>query len=164
MKEQIIRGRPLYLYKGRQYLDMPPGCVIKRIEYEDNSNKCLVYCKKPAIIVELLCLCIIIGCVIVNILYLHHAEYNVYYNSLTIHYDDKLYLNLHNDENNLSSVTVDLVGGNEVINSFVLNPGDTLVSIPMPSKDVLTEYELVITYNSILVPIARTVTVTVLKK
>ena len=126
---KIIKGTPIYLYKGTQYLEKPEKCNTKRMLYDENENITYIKCVKQNYVYELLCCIIILGCVIFNNFIYEKPVIDFKYNSIVQYYDDKLFLNLTNPDTNEIPITVELVDNNDVVNKFTLNPGFSIVSV-----------------------------------
>lgn len=127
--KKVIRGKPEYIYKKSIYLDMPPKTVIKRVVYDSKTNTSTVYCKRPSILWECLCAVIILLCVCVNQLYLHHITNRIRYNSTSYYYDGGLYINVCNDEKNTFDLDVYLCDGDTVVYSDTISPGQYIVRV-----------------------------------
>lgn len=159
MKDRkLVRGKPIYLYRNSQYLEMPDKCVIKRVVYDESSNRSFVYCKKSSKVLEVLCTIIIVSCVVLNLGWLHGLSYRVHYNSLAVYYNGELFVNVLNDGSNMSDLHVSILSGEETVYDDVIKPGEYLVSVPVstPSKS----YTLVLEYRTMLGITPKSVTIT----
>lgn len=144
---KVIRGKPIYVYKGTQYFEMPEKTVVKRVDYDAESNRSIVYCKKERFIIETLSLMVVVACVIINRVYIHHTEYTIRFNSTSYYYNEKLYLNLYNDEENPFSITVTVISDDEEIYTGDLSPGEYLISIPC--SGYISKCTLIVSYETL---------------
>lgn len=156
---KVIRGKPLYLYKNSQYLEMPEGCIVKKVEYDEATNKSVVYCGRPSKLLEIICSLVIILCILLNVLYLHSLSYTVRYSSLATYYDNQLFLNVYNDKGNSGSVDVTLRDGDIVLYECTLNPDEYLISVPL--ENVELHYTLDIEYHTLIKTISESVPISV---
>lgn len=147
IKTKVIKGRPNYVYRGGNYLEQPEKTLIKRMVYDEESNVTNVYCKKPGHKLEILCGVIIALCVYANIVDIHKMEVKLYYNSIATYYNDALFVNLSNDKNNIFNVRYALCDNDTEIVSGVLEPGDTVISIPV--KNIKDFYTLKLQHGTI---------------
>ena len=160
--DKVIRGRPEYYYRGSRYLEMPDNTIVKRVVYNEKDNVSRVYCGKRSKIIEVACALIIVGCIGVNRLYLHHLDYNIHYTSLCYYYSGSLYLNIVNDSGNTSDLTVNIMDGEEVLYSGVLEPGESLISIPI--DNVKSSYTVIFSVKTFITTRTEEVTVRVVSK
>lgn len=138
-KTKVIRGNPIYVYRGTNYIEKPSRTVIRSMMYDDSRNVTYVHCRKPGKKIEFICTLLLIACVVFNVLYLHRTEVTVRYNSIVTYYNDELYLNLVNDNTSPVEVNFMLLDDGSVVASGILSPGDTLISVPVQSiKDTYT--------------------------
>ena len=142
-KNTIIKGRPVYLYKKAQYIDKPAGTFIKRIKYDEESNRSYVYCGKRSVIVEVLCSIVIIACVVANLFFTKSYHALIRYNSVAYYYDDKLYINMLNESENRYDITATFYDAGEVVTSFVLSPGQYMTAIGI--EDPKSSYTVEVT-------------------
>lgn len=162
-KDTVIRGRPCYVYRGRDYLCIPDGCIIRKVVYNAEDNTSTVYCGKPPVKIEVLSVIIMIVCILLNRLYFHEVNFSFKYNSIVNYYNGYLYLNLLNEEVSSNEVDVVLTDSNsDVILSVTLQPGESLIRIPLDS--VQPTYHMSITYNTWFKELEDCVTVTVIMR
>ncbi len=138
-KIKVMRGHPVYVYKGTNYIDKPDKVVISKMLFDEENNITYVYCSKPRKLVEIACSIIMILCVCLNVFGIHRSEVIVRYNSVSTYYNDLLYLNLVNDESSVVPIRYDLLDGEVVVCSGVIKPGDIVISTPVGNiKDTYT--------------------------
>lgn len=142
---KVVRGKPLYIYRGSQYLEMPDKCVVKWVDYDEKTGKSLVYCRKPSKAIELICSLVMITCVLANVLFIKNMVLGVRYNSLSVYYDGALFVNVLNDEDNKATLEVQLLDGSSLIYECELEPGEYLISVPI--ENVSDSYILVLSYS-----------------
>lgn len=157
--KKIIRGKPIYLYKHSQYLEMPEKCIIKKVVYDESTNKSTVYCGKPSIALEVVLSLIIVLCVFVNVAYLHDLKYVVKYSSLATYYNGELFVNVYNDDSNTGIIDVSIQCDGVTVHECTLNPGEYLISVPVEA--VNSEYSMVISYHTFTKTISEEVPITV---
>ena len=144
---KVIRGKPSYYYRGMRYLEMPEKTVIKKVVYNEDENKSYVYCKKPSSFLEVFCILIVVACVLVNRLYLHHQSNEIRYNSVSYYYDGYLYLNIYNEDGNRMSVNVSVLDEDVLIYEKELNPGEYLIRIPV--EEIKQSYSIEFGYDTL---------------
>lgn len=146
IKTKVIKGRPNYVYRGGNYLEQPDKTLIKRMVYDEESNVTNVYCRRPGHKLEILCSIVVLLCVYINIAYVHKMEVKLYYNSIATYYDGALFINLSNDDSNIFNVRYALCYDDTEIVSGMLEPGDTVISIPV--KDIKESYTLKLQHST----------------
>lgn len=156
----VIRGRPIYIYHGSQYLELPDKCVIRKVVYDAETNTSTVYCRSLNKFVEFACLCVIIACVFLNIMYLHELSYSINYSSLAMYYNGELFVNVYND--NDTPITCTLLKDDNPIYTTDIAPHDYLITVPI--DDVNGNISLTFTINRFLRNISETVNITIVSK
>lgn len=159
---KIVRGHPTYIYRRSQYIEMPEGCIIKKVKYDTETNRSIVICGKPSIIVELLCSAIMLLCVSLSMYFNTANNYLVRYNSLANYYNGMLYLNLYNDNSNSSDVDISVLDGDLLVSKVTLSPGEYCISIPIDSPK--GSYKLRMEADGIIGRVTDTCGVTVLER
>lgn len=159
---KVIRGKPEYIYRKSIYLEMPPKTVIKRVVYDKDTNISTVYCKKPSLILECVCAVIILLCVCMNQLYLHHATNSIMYNSTSYYYDGGLYLNIYNDDKNNFDLGISLYDNDVCVYSDTLSPGQYLIRIDV--DEFKPRYTLEFSYRTIIREHKDSVQIMVIRK
>lgn len=159
VKTSVIRGRPNYVYRGHNYIEQPEKTLVKKMVYNQETNVTNVYCKRPSIVLEIICMLVVIACVVANISYIHDSKVAVKYNSIATYFNDKLYLNLMSDENNNCNVKYILYDGNTEVAEGILEPGELIVSIPI--SNVKDSYNLELQYSSLTEIKSQIVTINV---
>ncbi len=156
----IIRGRPIYLYKGSQYLEMPSKCYVRKVVYDEESNTSKVYCKKYSHAAEIICGVVIISCVLLNILVLHHFAYNIRYTNLATYYNGELFINVYND--NPVPISISLTIDDTEVYEQVVRPYDYVIAVPV--EDVNGKINLTFTVHRFLNSVSDEVTITAIPK
>lgn len=144
-KVKIIRGRPIYIYKRTNYMYKPDKTIVYKMLYNSDDNITYVYCKKPSILLEVICILICLCCVFVNRQYLHGLSVDIHYNNIATYYNGCLYLNLMSGETNNIIVHYELKDNSETIAEGYLNPGDLIISVPI--NNICDRYTLVVSYK-----------------
>lgn len=147
IKTKVIKGKPIYILKGSQYIDRPDNTNIKSMMYDEETNLTYVKLSKPNIIMEVLCSIIILFCVLSNIFFVHNSSVNIRYNNIVTYYDNKLYLNLKNEEDSLYKVSYKLVDEGVIINEGYMKPGDSVVSIDI--ENIKESYKIIFEFNTL---------------
>lgn len=161
-KNKIIRGKPIYVFRGSQYLEMPGKTFIKSIDYDERSNKSTVYCKRRHYVTEVICLLIALCCAVINVFYIHNVEYEIRYNSSCTYYNGYLYLNVYNDEQNPFDLSVSVLDGDVEIYEDTLSPGAVLIMVAV--DDVKERYVLLFKYKTALSTRTEKVQINVIRK
>lgn len=161
-RTKVIKGRPNYVYKGHNYLDQPEKTIRKKMLYDEVANVTNVYCKRPSILFELVCLVCIMLCILFNKVYLHNSAVKVYYNSITTYYNNSLYVNLKSDDSNNVEVRYYISNNSTIIKEGVLNPGDTIISIPIDSVE--ETYNLNFEYDTLFSTKSESVSINVIDR
>lgn len=130
MKTKIIKGRPVYLYRGSQWLEQPEKTIIKSMRYSKEENVTYVKVGHPTIITEVLCILIIAGCIAVNIF----TDWGtnlllVRFNSAPVYYNNNVYINLYN-EKSTDTVKYILKTDDSILAEGTLNVGEYKIAIP----------------------------------
>lgn len=162
MKVKIIKGTPIYLYKGTQYLEKPDKCKIKSMDYNADENITYVKCTKNNYIYEFICIVIILMLVFYNNFIYQKPIINFQYNSVVQYYKGDLYLNLRSDDTNKYDITVKLKHDDEVISTMIISPGNTIVTVGV--EDVKEHYVLELSCKYLLREVNEEVPITVVKK
>lgn len=162
VKTKIIKGRPIYVYRKRNYMDKPDNTVVSKMMYDEVENITRIYCKKPKAIIEFICALIILLCVYLNLMYINNSEIIVHYNNIATYYNGKLYLNLYSEECNIRQVHYSVKDDSKVIVEGVLMPGDVLISIPI--KEVSDAYEIIFEYYGLLKVITKNESINVIDR
>lgn len=161
-KVKIIKGTPVYLYRGTQYLEKPEKCKIKSMMYNEEENITYVKCSKPNYIYEILCALVIIGCVIFNNFIYEKPVLDFQYNSVVQYYNESLYLNLTNPESNEYPLHVEIRDGENVVNSVSMQPGTSIITIGV--EDVKDKYTLRVSCKYLFTEVYEDVTISVVRK
>lgn len=159
---KVIKGKPIYIYRGTQYLEMPEKVIIRKVVYDDETNKSYVYCRRLSKLVEVLSLMVILSCVVFNRFYLHKLNYEIKYNSVCYYYNGYLYLNIHNVESNSFDIQVSIFDLAEEVYTSSLSPGAYLIRIPL--DNVSDSYKITFVYDTTFKTEASDVTVRVVNK
>ena len=162
VKTKIIKGRPIYVYRRRNYMDKPDKAIVSKMKYDEVENVTKIYCKKPKVIIEFLCTLIILLCVYLNLMYINNSEIVVHYNNIATYYNGKLYLNLYSEEDNIRQVHYSVKDDSKVIAKGVLMPGDVLISVPI--KEVSDTYEITFEYYGLLKTITKKESINVIDR
>lgn len=162
-KVKIIKGTPVYLYKGTQYLEKPEKCNIKSMQYSEEDNITYVKCSKPNYIYEILCALIIIGCVLYNQFVYEKPVIDFKYNSVVQYYNNDLYLNLTNPSTNEYPLTVELMFGDELIQTMTMQPGSTIITLGI-DDGVKDHYTLRVTCKYLIFKTQEEVNISVMRK
>lgn len=155
VRTESIKGAPIYLFQGTQYVVKPEGTIIKSMKYDEDENITYVKCKKPSILGDLLCLIVIIMCMLVNWYCLTQYQLSVDYNSICTYFDGRLYVNLAN--NSTTSITYELVGTDGIVQHDVLKPGEKVYIVGV--ENVESEYELVFRSMMLFIVYEESVTI-----
>lgn len=135
MKTKIIRGRPVYIYKGSQWLEQPEKTIIKSMVYNQDENVTYVKVGKPSILVELISVLIILGCITINIVTNWGSDLlKVRFSSVPVYYNDNLYINLY-VENSTHDVTYVIKSEDKIIHRDTLSKGDLVVTLPLDNYE-----------------------------
>lgn len=129
-KTKVIKGTPIYVYKGTLYAEPIKGLKYGKMLYNDKDNCTLVHMKRYSILLDVLCLTIILLCVLLNTLYIHKYSIDCNYNSVVNYYDNHLYLNWNNPVTNKNKLKYELLYDDDVIYDCILNPGESIIRIP----------------------------------
>ena len=134
MKTNVIKGTPIYVLRKSNYLEKPSNCKIKRMVYSEDENITYVYMKKNSIFVDLLLFAILVAITVFNI----HLEssrdtVSIRYNNLCTYHNDMLYLNLMLDKPTTYSITFRILNNDAEVYSGILEYGDTVTSLTLPS-------------------------------
>lgn len=159
---KVIKGTPIYIYRGTQYLDKPDKLIYHKMKYDEDENITYVYLKKKRYLTEVICSLIIALCVYVTVTDNTDSTVDVNYNNLIVYYNGSLYVNWHNPEVNRDEVLFDLYDGNTCILSRTLYPGDTVVTVPL--DDCADKYRLVISTVKYGKTITSEASITVMNK
>lgn len=126
---KVIKGTPIYTYRSISSLDPIPNLIIKEMEYDSDNNITYVRLKKKTIRIELLCSIVIIFCIAFTIMNYNGISIKCNYNSLVNYYDNKLFLNWQNPNENSIDITFELVDSTDIIYTVTLSPGESITSI-----------------------------------
>lgn len=159
---KVIKGTPIYVYRGTQYLDKPNKLIYRKMQYDEKENITYVYLKKKRYLVEVICSMIIMLCVYMTITDTTNNIIDINYNNLIVYYDSSLYVNWNNPVTNKDDVTFDLYDGDVCILSRTLCPGDTVITVPLDSCN--DKYKLIISVNKYGKTVSSTATITVMNK
>ena len=154
---RIIQGRPIYVFKGSQYIDKPARTIVKRMKYSEEEGVTYIYCKRVSHLFEIICVCLLVGIACFNRLELHSSQMNVRYNSLVNYYNGNLYLNIKADERNPYKLEYSIDGHNGV-----LSPGQSLIS--MEIEKPLESYTITFKYKTLIRTVSFDVTVFVVNR
>lgn len=159
-KVDVIKGKPIYVYKRSNYMEQPENTNITKMLYEDITNTTYVYCKNKKQVLTKVCSVIIILCVLLNVFYLHDYSIDVKYNSACNYYNGYLYVNFVNDSS--VSVAYQLLDNGDVIAGDTLPEHSTLIYIPMDS--VSSKYTVRFTYKVLFMEHSEDVTISVIDR
>lgn len=159
---KVIRGTPIYIYHGTQYLDKPDNLVYAKMKYDEVENITYVYLKRKKYIVELLCTIIISICVYLTLTGRTEQIIDANYNNLIVYYNDNLYVNWSNPIYNKYEVSFKLYDGSTHVLSRTLQPGETLTTTRL--DECVDRYSLVISAIVYGKDVSTTVTVNVMNK
>lgn len=145
----VIRGKPVYVYKRRQYVYQPDKTFIRKMRYDSDSNTTYVYCNRITVVPELLLISMMVLLVLFNILWLHNQSMLIKYNEYTTYFNGTLYINLTSDESNYYEVNYNLIdpSGNSVAGG-TLAPGDSVITLNIPNPE--KEYIIRLRYKTLL--------------
>lgn len=161
-RTNIIRGKPIYIFKHRQYVYQPDKTVIKVMKHDEVENITFVYCIKPTLIPEFIMTIILIIFAVFNVLLNVNTEI-VHYNNKAIYYDGLLYINMESESNNYYEICYDLLDSDyNGITGGVLKPGDLVTTISIPEP--MDYYVLTFSYDTLLGTKTKSVMITVLNK
>lgn len=145
----VIRGKPIYMYRGKQYVYPPDKTFIKKLKYDEESGTTYVYMFKPTLIPEFLLVWIMISLVMVNILMIHVDSEKIYYNDYTVYYNGLLYLNLTSDSENNYEMDYSLLdSSSNVIAGGRIKPGESVITIPVSNPQ--DSYTILLRYHTLL--------------
>ena len=161
-RTNIIRGKPIYIHKRRQYVYQPEKTIIRVMKHDAVENITFVYCVKPTLIPEFIMTIILVVFAVFNILLNVNTEI-IHYNKEAIYHDGLLYLNIKSESNNYYEIGYDLLdsSGNGVIGG-ILEPGDLVTTVAISSPE--SSYTLMFSYETLLGLKKKTVNVTVMNK
>lgn len=146
---RVVKGKPLYLYRRRQYIYQPEKTYTSIMRYDEESNTTYIYCYKTTIIPEVVLVSILVSLVFINLFILHGEKVSIYYNNYTTYYNGTLYINLTSDAKNNYEVNYDLIdSGGNIVAGGNLSPGDSVITIPVYEPD--TEYIIRLHYKTLL--------------
>lgn len=142
IRTDIIKGKPIYIYKGKTYLYKPEKTKIVKMLYDDTNSITQVYVKKVRVWYEVICCILLVLCAITS-QYFKNDSVVVDCNPYAIYYNGSLYLNLYNESNTTVQCTLTQKG--EEIWVDEVEPGGEVILIPMSlSHDKL---ELTVSYT-----------------
>lgn len=145
IKTKIIRGKPIYLYKGSQYIDQPPKTFLGKMYYNENENTTYIKCIKKSKTFESLCLLCILACTCVTAISPSGEKEMLYYTQIVDYYDGKYYLNIENFKYSKYPVICILLYKDTEISRRQLNPGDKWITAEAAYYDrdikLFIEYE-----------------------
>lgn len=145
MRDKVIRGKPIYVYKGSLYLEQPEGTIIKKSEKESNGLT-YCYCKKRTFVTEILCTIIILILCYVNISYIHTSKIVFKYNNITNYYDGKLYININLNKDSPVDIEYIIKDNGIEIYKGNLQVGETCIAVEVdkPSNEcyLLIQYTI----------------------
>ena len=162
MKVKIIKGTPIYLYKGTQYLEKPNKCKIVSMDYNADENITYVKCTKNNYIYECVCIAIILALVFYNNFIYQKPTINFQYNSVVQYYDGDLYLNLRSDSSNKCNILVKVKYNDEIVSTMTIAPGTTIVTAGV--EDAKDHYILEVSCKYLLRTVVEEVPITVVRK
>lgn len=157
-KVNVIKGKPIYVLKGSQYVDKPDKTRVVKMLYSEDEGITYIHLKKIRHLYEIVCFAILILIVVYNRVVTHNANVVVRYNSLVNYYDGYLYLNLHAEEDNYTSVFVKI---DNVIDD-IMYPGDSIIRVPVDNP--MDFYTIHFSYDTLLRQINFDVNVSVVDR
>lgn len=135
----IVKGVPIYVYHGRQYMDKPDKLICGKMKYDESANITYIKMHRATYFIEIVAMLIIAGCVYYSFVNNVSEEQTARYNSIVTYYDKYLYLNWNNPEENYTSITYNLYDGKSLVISRTLAPGESLITYEYePIEDNLT--------------------------
>lgn len=142
-KVKLIRGRPIYLYKGSQYIEKPEKTIVRKMRYSKDDGITYIYLKRVSHLYEILSILILIGLVLYNQTITHGLQMAVRYNSLVNYYHGMLQVNIHAEVTNPIEIryTIDEYSG-------VLQPGESLISLYIDNPK--NRYTVIFSYDTLL--------------
>lgn len=140
---KVVKGRPVYVLKGSQYLEKPDKTRVAKMMYSEDEGVTYIYLKKLSSWYEVVCILIMVALVLFNRMYVHKLHVSVKYNSLVNYYNGKLYLNITADESNSYDIkyTIGEFSG-------MLKPGESLLTLDVDNPD--SNYEIMFSYDTLL--------------
>lgn len=158
---KIIKGTPIYVYRGKQLLEKDPKLIYRKMLYDESKNITYVYLGHKQYKIEFLAMLIIILCVFINVIALPKFSIKCNYNSIVDYYDGKLFLNWNNPNDNIS-LQFTLYDGDEVIYEELIPPHSSRTYIQL--NTIADKYECEISTQIYKYKVKETVTLMVLDR
>lgn len=124
----IIQGKPIYIYKGKQYIDKPEKTVIRKMYWNKDVNVTFVKCVKKSKKFEAMCVLVILTCTALSLFTPTSGREFLYYSRVVDYYDGNYYMNVENSEASLYGITCVVLSGDEEISRSYLMPGEKWVT------------------------------------
>lgn len=135
-KTKVVKGTPLYKYKGGYVMNPPKGTYIKVMYYDSTRNVTEIILKKHTLVTEIVCCLVIIMLVVVRFLDLKSIG-TIYYDNTPLYNNGILYINVESDAYNFYNMKVGLYTyNNKLIDERELKPGNYWLEVKVPEPDL----------------------------
>lgn len=143
-KVKMVKGRPLYIHKKRQYLSKPPKTKVYKMLYNEETGMTLCYCRRDYHFIEILSILIMLCCVYINH-FVIDSVIDVNFSTNADYYDGMLFINVvNNSEVEGVKLTV-LDSSDGIVYEQILNAKDTVPYIKI--EEVFKTYTLKFSYG-----------------